>query len=86
MKISARVAFYEVSHSCDAVLDCFIRGGVTESNVLAFVGHAWTKMDIGEYRDTGFVQQPSAKFIRILRLNHAARFGDVRPGIERTAG
>src|SRR6185369_5132541 len=75
----------EIGHARDALLDRLLRGSVGKAHVLAFARYARAEMDVGEHRHAGFVQQALAELLRILGADHAAGFGNVRPGVERAA-
>src|SRR6185295_17551019 len=62
----------EIRHASHALLDRILGSGVTETDVLAFVGYPRSEMDVRQHRDAGLVQEPLAEFLRILGSDHLA--------------
>src|SRR5258705_2182551 len=81
-----RVLIDEIRHARNALLDRFVRGGVAEADVLAFVRDARAEVDIRQYGNAGFLQKPLAKLLRVRRADQLAGFGDVWPRVEGAAG
>src|SRR5690349_13003293 len=81
-----RVVPDEVRQPGDSGLDRLLRSGVGEAHVLPLARDARAEMDVREQRDARLVQQALPELFGVLRPDHAAGLGDVRPDVESPAG
>jgi len=80
-----RISDDKIRHAGDALLDGFIRSGVAETNVLAFVRHARAEVDVREDGDPASFSSRLRNSSSPLRRS-ACRLRHVRPCIEGAPG